>query len=177
MRAFLLIIFCFALLSVKAQQLYPTALSGAAFTVAPVLVDSNRLAKKWSVSSYMGLSSGFMFGNGNRGSFYQLPVGVQLNRRLNNNLFAFAQLSAAPGYLHLNPSFNAAAYNKQFGSGPMFNSQAFGMSTRIAAGLMYVNEDRTFSISGSIGVERSNWQQFSNAGRNRLSGEQVKIQK
>ena len=38
-----------------------------------------------------------------------------------------------------------------------FSSKGFGMSSRVEGGLMYVNDERTFSISGSIAVERNSY--------------------
>jgi len=37
----------------------------------------------------------------------------------------------------------------------MVNPYSFGINSRVDIGLMYINDARTFSISGSIGVERA----------------------
>jgi hypothetical protein len=103
--------------------------------------DTSILNKKWSVSSYMGIVSGY-------GSIYT-PIGLQLNRRLTNNVFAFAGISTAPAYYNFNHSFVTANSFK--------NSFPGSMYTRYEAGLMYVNDARTFSISGSISVNQSNY--------------------
>lgn len=78
------------------------------------------------------------------------PVGLQLNRRLNDNLYAFAGISAAPAYVNFSRSFINTDLKK-------INSGAFSMYSRLEAGLMYINDQRTFSVSGSISVERSNY--------------------
>ncbi len=113
--------------------------------------DTGLLHKKWFVSKYAGLSTGFMAFNGGSGSFLSAPIGVQLNRQLNNNLYAFAGVSIAPTLLQFNNSFLQPATNK---NGGFMNSYNFGTYTSAQMGLMYINDDRTFSISGSIGVSR-----------------------
>jgi hypothetical protein len=49
--------------------------------------------------------------------------------------------------------------------GAGINPNAFGMYTKFEAGLMYVNDARTFSISGSIGVSKTNFPYY-NSERN-----------
>jgi hypothetical protein len=39
----------------------------------------------------------------------------------------------------------------------MANPYGFGLNSRVDIGLMYINDARTFSISGSIGVERGTY--------------------
>ncbi len=160
MRIFFLAIFSVSLFSLKAQTMLPYNPAGFAqarvFNPSHLHSDSNSLQKKWSVSKYGGISSSFLFANGMNATVFSAPIGVQLNRRLNNNLYAFAGVAAAPTYFNVNQQFNAGT-NKNYMTAPRFNSNGFGISSRIEAGLMYVNDDRTFSISGSIGIERNNY--------------------
>ena len=124
----------------------------------PVLNDSNSLTKKWSVSMYTGITAGMSFYNKNNASFLAPSIGLQLNRRLNNNLYAFTALSTGPGLLYPNGSFyNGGFANTNFMTTPRFNTNQWGMQTSLQAGLMYVNDARTFSISGSIGVSHTNY--------------------
>ena len=111
--------------------------------------DSSIQKHKWFVTSYAGIS-GVTFFNGGISSFLTAPFGLQLNRTLNNNLVAFANVTAAPAYTGLNPF--ATGINKAYGYNPY---KRFGAYSSASLGLMYVNDARTFSISGSIGVERS----------------------
>lgn len=113
--------------------------------------------KKWFVTRYSGLSTGFTFFNGGSANFVTAPLGLQLNRRLNNNLYAFAGVSAAPSYIHFNRSFRSFANNKFAAGNNLFKSGAFDVYSRAELGLMYINDDKTFSISGSIGVQRSSY--------------------
>jgi len=85
------------------------------------------------------------------------PIGLQINRRLTNNLFAFAGVSVAPTYFSTNSSFNNEGMYKMNPGFTQFSSKGFGMYSRVEGGLMYVNDERTFSISGSIGIESSSY--------------------
>lgn len=161
MRLVFLFIICLSFFSLKAQIYAPLS----PFSYGPanrfghyhLMNDSNSLEKKWSVTKYAALSSSWLFMNGANGNVISAPIGLQVNRRLNNNLYAFAGASVAPAYFNFNRPIPATAGNKNFLAVPGINSNGFGMSSRIEAGLMYVNDERTFSISGSIGIERNNY--------------------
>src|SRR5664279_4746881 len=128
MRIFIILIFAFNV-SLNAIGQTPLAWNpGYHYQV----IDSNVLRKKWSVSIY----TGFIGGPG----FLSPAIGLQLNRRLTNNLYAFTGVS----------SFN-------YMTTPGFNTNQWSISKSLQAGLMYVNDARTFSISGSIGVSNSNY--------------------
>jgi hypothetical protein len=116
------------------------------------LDDSSQLDQKWYFTKYAAVSTGFSFYNGGSSTYISTPVGVQLNHPLNNNLVAFAGISAAPVFF--TNSFMNPAYNNSYPGLYQVNPYNFGFNTRAELGLMYVNDARTFSISGSIGVER-----------------------
>lgn len=120
-------------------------------------IDSNLVQKKWSLYKYGGISASYGFFNGGNASIFSAPIGLQLNRRLNNNLYAFAGIAVAPAYVNFNRSFINSDINKNNQGITRFNSSGFSMYSKFEAGLMYINNDRTFSISGSIGVYRSNF--------------------
>src|SRR3954451_23594616 len=67
-------------------------------------VNDSAFKKKWFVSKYAGISTGFSFFKGGNATVVSAPIGLQLNRRLNNNLFAFAGVSAAPSYVNFRSS-------------------------------------------------------------------------
>ncbi|HEX5154378.1 MAG TPA: hypothetical protein VFW07_23180 [Parafilimonas sp.] len=113
--------------------------------------------KKWFVTTYAGVSTSFNFFHGGNATVVSAPLNLQLNRRLNNNLYAFAGVSAAPAYVNFNQTFLTTDINKGISGKNSFNSNSFGMYSRAEVGLMYVNDERTFSISGSIGIERNNY--------------------
>ena len=70
--------------------------------------------KKWSVTRYAGFSTSIGFFNGGNATLFAMPVGLQLNRRLTNNWYAFAGVAAAPVYINFSPSFLSTQTNKSF---------------------------------------------------------------
>jgi hypothetical protein len=122
--------------------------------------DSSLLNKKWHLDKYLGVSSMFTVFNGRSATVISAPVGLQLNRRLTNNFYAFAGASIAPAYFSMNNVFPAANTSKNFMGIQNGRMNSFGIFSRAEAGLMYVNDERTFSISGSIGVSNYNYPAF-----------------
>ncbi len=112
-------------------------------------------SKKWFFTSYSNIGIGFNFFNGGTATVVTAPVGLQLNRQLNSNLYAFTGVSLAPAYVNFNRSFLSPGIKPNTATG--LKSDYFGLYSSVNMGLMYVNDARTFSISGSIGVERSTY--------------------
>ncbi|MEJ0104144.1 MAG: hypothetical protein WDO19_16970 [Bacteroidota bacterium] len=160
MRIVVLFVILISSITLEAQTVLPISymdyIHGPAFGNSPRFI-AGTLDKKWSVSSYSGISTGFTFFNGGNANFISAPIGLQLNRRLNNNLFAFAGISAAPAYVNFSHSFITSDINKGNPNNSFFRSNSFGAYSRAELGLMYINDARTFSVSGSIGVERSSY--------------------
>src|ERR1041385_6937939 len=109
--------------------------------------------KKWFLTSYSNIGIGVNFVNGATATVVSAPVGLQLNRQLNNNLYAFTGVSLAPTYVNFNRAFLSPGIKSPAGSG--FKSDYLGLYSSVNMGLMYINDARTFSISGSVGVARS----------------------
>jgi hypothetical protein len=154
MRLFFLLLSLFFFVSVKSQTtLSPTT----SFTSqSPALLNdsqSHNNPSKWFFSSYRGLSTSVSFFKGGNASVFSAPMGLQLDRRLNNNLYAFANVTVAPSYISINPSY-LSCLNKNLTNSP-FNQNSFGLYPAASFGLMYINDAKTFSISGSISAERS----------------------
>jgi hypothetical protein len=114
---------------------------------------TNTQKKKWFLTSYSHIGIGFNYFHGGSATVVSTPVGLQLNRQLNNNLYAFTGVSLTPTYINFNHPFLSPGIKPSAVNG--FKSDYFGLHPSVNMGLMYVNEARTFSISGSIGVERS----------------------
>jgi hypothetical protein len=74
-----------------------------------------------------------------------------VNRRINDNISAFAGVSVAPAYINFNRSFMSGNFKGSQQNNP-FQTGNFGMFSRAELGLQYTNDEKTFSISGSIGV-------------------------
>lgn len=161
MRVLFLTIFLVSCGSISAQkQVSPSVMNSfQREMVNPfnAIGDSATQGKKWSLYKYGGVSASYGFMNTGSYTAFSAPIGLQLNRRLTNNVYAFAGISAAPTYLNFNRSFSNSAIYKNAMGGSAINPNAFGMYTKFEAGLMYVNDARTFSISGSIGVSKSNF--------------------
>ena len=157
---FVVMIFVFSV-QAKAQNGFPLGYldytQRHSFANNDFLKDSSVQGKKWFVSKYIGLSTSFAFFNGGNATVLSVPIGLQLNRTLNNNWLAFAGVSVAPAYVNFNRSF-ISANNSKFGQpSSFFSPNQLNMYSRAELGLMYTNDAKTFSISGSIGVERSNY--------------------
>jgi hypothetical protein len=129
--------------------------------------------KKWFISKYSSISTSFTFFKGGSATVVAAPMGLQLNRRLNNNLYAFTGISLAPAYVNFNRSFLAADFSKGNPNNSMFKSSSLGIYSRAELGLQYINDDKTFSISGSIGIERNNYQMPFYNGSNNVRSNQV----
>ncbi len=112
--------------------------------------------KKWFVSTYSGISTGISFFKGGSATYLAAPLGLQFNRRINNNLYAFANVSIVPSFTSFNSNFSGNGFNKAFGNSP-YMTNTFDIHPAASLGLMYFNDARTFSISGSISAERSSY--------------------
>jgi hypothetical protein len=161
MRIILLILALISFLSPKAQTHLPVSSMNFSqsllFPGYQTYGDSNQFNQKWYFSKYAAISTGAVFFNGGGGTFLSAPVGLQLNHPLNNNLIAFAGISAAPTFFNYNSLYTDPVFSKSYPGSYMSNPYGFGMNSRVDIGLMYINDARTFSISGSIGIDRGTY--------------------
>lgn len=160
MRVIILVVLMASFSKLKAQTFIPGSFINNAYRenfAGNIQPGDSSLKKKWSISRYSGLSTSFIFFKGGNAAVFSAPLGLQLNRRLNNNLYAFAGVSLAPSYVSFNRSFMTEDFSKSNQNNSFFNSKAVGLYSRAALGLQYINDGKTFSISGSIGVERSSY--------------------
>lgn len=157
MRKLLIIAALFSFTTAKSQI---TGISAfPMYSQTPVFLNSSHdsIAKrKWFLSTYSDISTGVSFFNGGNVSYLAAPFGLQLNRRLNNNLYAFANVSIVPAFTSFNSNLSSNGFNKGFGILP-FMTNTFDIHPAASLGLMYINDARTFSISGSISAERGNY--------------------
>jgi len=119
--------------------------------------EGSHVNQKWYFTKYAAVSAGVGFFNGGSTTFVSTPIGLQLNRKLNNNFVAFAGVYAAPTFYSFSRSFTDPSLNKSYPGNSLSNPYGFGINSGFQMGLMYVNDARTFSISGSIGVEQSSY--------------------
>ena len=99
----------------------------------------------WQMRPYASLSAGYIFGGGGI-SYVSAPIGVIAYRPLNANFTAFGAATVSPTVFDFN----------RFVGQPMpgNNLTGLGVNASVTGGLIYTNEAKTFSISGSISVER-----------------------
>lgn len=121
--------------------------------------DTNHLRNKWFVTKYAGISTGFIAYKGGSTSYLSAPLELMINRQLTNNIFAFGGISATPYVLQNNGAFYpVAGIDKNYGS---IRTNNYGINPAARVGVMYINNDRTFSISGSVSVSRSSYLGYS----------------
>jgi hypothetical protein len=165
MRTFLTILISLAVLSASAQSPLPVGapvnapVGAPAATLRPVNTpylggaplptrDSGSFNHQLQLRPYASISTGYIFLN--RGiSYLSAPVGLALVYPINRNISAFAGASASPVVFSVN-QLNSYPDNN-FAKPRSYN---FGWNARVEGGLMYTNDAKTFSISGSVGVER-----------------------
>ncbi|MBG9376818.1 hypothetical protein I5907_11260 [Panacibacter sp. DH6] len=159
MRLVVLITFLLFSFGAGAQTLLPLTYADYSqrSAISSIHANDTTAQKKWFFSKYAGLSTSFSFFKGGNATVVAAPVGLQINRQLNNNLFAFAGVSVAPAYINFNQRFLTQAGDKNFQQSSFLKANSLGIYSRAEVGLMYVNDARTFSISGSIGVERGSY--------------------
>lgn len=158
MRILLTLFIIVVFTSLKAQTLYP-GFQGNIY--ANSLINNKHLLdstdkKKWFISKYAGVSAGYSFFKGGNASIISVPLSLQLNQRLNNNLYAFAGISVAPSYINFSNAFINTDINK-VNTNNNFRSRNMNVYSSASLGLMYINDARTFSISGSISIEKDNY--------------------
>ncbi|MCW3090239.1 MAG: hypothetical protein JWP81_1308 [Ferruginibacter sp.] len=159
MRTLVLLTVLFFAVAIKAQTLIP--INSADFTQGNRIAHNIYLAdslpkSKWSLSRYNSISTSFTFFKGGNASIISAPMGLQLNRMLNNNLYAFANIAVVPAYINFNHAFISTCNNKM-NTGSVFRGpNHLGLYSAASMGLMYINNNKTFSISGSVSVENSN---------------------
>ncbi|MEO6730709.1 MAG: hypothetical protein ABIN01_05795 [Ferruginibacter sp.] len=163
MRYIFVLVVLIGSLKLNAQTYLPGnigAYSQRQFLPNQMLLNDSMPQKKWSVNRYSGISTSFIFSSTGNATVLSVPLGIQLNRRLSNNLYAFGGLSVAPAYINFNRSFRSANINKARQNNGFMKSNQLNLFSRAEMGLMYINDAKTFSISGSIGIERSNYPVF-----------------
>src|SRR5215212_4903931 len=99
MRTFILLCFLAFAATADAQTFLPGGFIDNSYRGGVrnnIHVYDSSFNKKWFVSKYSGLSTSFAFFKGGNATIFSAPLGLQINRRLNNNLFAFAGASVAP---------------------------------------------------------------------------------
>jgi hypothetical protein len=166
-RIILTMLASIAFLSPKAQNYLPLGQLGFVqsypFPDHTQIVDNTPPDQKWHFAKYASLSAGTSFFSGGSTflpggiSFLSAPIGLQLSRSLNKNLYAFTGISAAPTFFSFNSLYTDPTKNPSYPGYNPSRPYGLGLNSRVEMGLMYINDAKTFSISGSVGVERGSY--------------------
>jgi hypothetical protein len=152
MRILLTILASIVFLVPKAQNHLPVG-RGWGFTpwqpYTPYsLIPDGNPNHNWQIRPYAGVSVGYGFFGGGY-PYLSAPAGVIIYRPLNNNFTTFAGVSVAPTVFSFNRLYNDPL--------PGNNFTGLSVNPSIQGGLIYTNDARTFSVSGSISVQRSSY--------------------
>ena len=153
MRTLLSLIFLLVVVTASAQTIDNNS---SRVRLQDVTMNDSSVHKKWFVSTYSGLSASFIGYRGGSAVMYSAPMGVQINRMLTNNVFAFGGVEIAPAYINFNQRFVQTDFTKTGFSNSFMagNTNQFSINPKAYVGMGYTNDQHTFQISGSIGVER-----------------------
>jgi hypothetical protein len=119
--------------------------------------DSALSNKKWSLNKYTAISTSFTGWKGGYATVISAPIGIQLNRAITDNVYAFAGLSIAPSYVNFHQSFMNTNFNKATSNSIFYKPNNFNLPARAEIGIGYTNDEHTFSISGSVGIEKNSY--------------------
>ena len=156
MRIFTLVLLLFFFGTAQSQTVIS---SGYGISPQSTLLLNNKHLKdstsqpKWFFNSYRAISTSVSFFKGGNATIFSAPMGVQLVRRLNNNWYGYADVRVAPSFINVKPSYTNG-FNKNYMQSP-FPQNNFDIYPAASVGMMYVNDARSFSISGSISAEKN----------------------
>lgn len=161
MRTVLAIMVSLTFLSARAQSHLPIPTWGYGFTPwQPLPMPAAPLTNaKWQLRPSAGLSAGYIFFNHGGASYVTAPLSLTLYHPLTPNVTAFAGITAAPTVFSTGSLYAPSPFNQPF-SGSDF-TRGLGINAGIQGGLMYTNDAHTFSISGSIYMERGSYPAYS----------------
>ena len=152
MRALLVIIALVTVLGAQAQ--IPVA-GGLGYTPWQMFPLTNNYFKtnSWQLQPSVGLNAGYIFYNGGI-SYLSAPLALTLYHPLSSHFTAFGGVYAAPTVFNVNDLRVASPANGRFSGNPFSGPYGLGIDAGIQGGLMYTNEAHTFSISGSVIMQR-----------------------
>lgn len=150
MRALLTILASLILLTAKAQSHLPVYPWGLGFTQWQPFTPTTNFnnTQKWQLRPSAAISAGYIFYNGGI-SYLAAPLSLNLYHPLTPNITAFAGVSATPYLLNFSSLYTSPFQNPSYPG--HYN---FGISPAIQGGLIYTNDEHTFSISGSVIIDR-----------------------
>lgn len=120
----------------------------------------NNGVKKWQLRPFTSVSAGYIFYNGGI-SYVSAPTGLALYRPLNNNWTAYGAATVSPTLFSINHLIT------NYHGAPYYSGYNLGLSTGIQGGLIYTNDAKTFSISGSVHIDRTTYPVYNASDRPR----------
>src|SRR5579872_2771373 len=154
MRSVLIILALTAFLSSRAQTHLPPFYGLGYMPWQPIVPYSAITAPSpnhtFQLRPFASVSAGYWFLGGGT-TYLSAPMGLVLYRPLDNHFTAFGAATIAPTVFHV-----SSLYTMPLAS-PASNFTSFGVTAGVSGGLIYTNDARTFSISGSISVERGSY--------------------
>ena len=150
MRTILVILAFFTLLSAKAQTHLPIYPFGFGFSqwqpmTGNALPGSNQ---KWHLRPSASIQAGYLFYNGGI-SYLSAPLELNLYHPLTTNVTAFGGVYVAPTVFSMTNPYVSPFQNPGYP-----NRYNYSINPGVQGGLIYTNDAHTFSISGSVRVER-----------------------
>jgi len=134
--------------------------AGAQTPLSIPAFDTSRSNYRWQMKPFASVSAGYFFYQGGGASYLSAPVGLALFRPLNAHWTAFAAATVTPVVFPGTRLWPGAITNPASHPYPFAGRDGLGLSTGLQGGLIYTNEDRTFSISGSLHVERNSYRVY-----------------
>src|SRR3984957_7979992 len=114
------------------------------------------LGSRWGFTPwqpYASVSAGYLF-LGAGISLLPAPVGLVAYRALSHNFTGFAGVTVAPTVFNMSRLYTDQLVNPAY---PGNRFTGVGVNAGIQGGIIYTNDAKTFSISGSISVERGSY--------------------
>lgn len=137
-----------------------TVLGTTAQTHLPVMTfpsfNADAVKGKWQLKPFASLTAGYMFINGGI-SYLSAPVGLALLRPLNTNWTAYGAATVTPALFNFNGPYPFPAGGPDYRGYPFQRGYGMSLTPAIQGGLIYTNDAKTFSISGHVRIERSNY--------------------
>jgi hypothetical protein len=111
---------------------------------------------KWQLKPFASLSAGYIFLNSGI-SYLAAPLGLALFRPLNTNWTAYGAATVTPVFFNINRLSAFPMYNPNYRRYPFSGGYGLGLTPGVQGGMIYTNDAKTFSISGSVRFEKSNY--------------------
>lgn len=168
MRLLLTIFITMTVLCSTAQNHLPIGTWGYGFTPwQPVLSfpSYNQNNHHLQIRPFASLSAGYLFFNGGV-SYVSAPVGLMVFRPLTNNWTAFGAATVTPTAFSINSLYSAPITDPNHPGYPFSSGYGLGLSTGVQGGLIYTNDARTFSISGSVRFDKTTYPVYPTNGVN-----------